>query len=583
MGTAFGLLCYPRQPMTSPDFATVAPRVSATPMAQVNAIVARLAARKNDWPKVGTRERAALLEKCIERTLGISREWVRAACEAKGIQPGTPREGEEWLGGPMTTMRNLRLLADAMRAGGQPTIPKVTTRADGQEVAHVFPLNALDALMWTGTTAEVWIEPGQTASQGAIYREKKKGAAPPGKLSLVLGAGNVASIGPMDALYKLFIEDEVVIVKTNPVNAYLQPFWEESFRPLLDAGWFAVVRGGADVGSHLCNHPEIDTIHMTGSDRTHDAIVWGSTRAEQEKNKKAGTPKLTKPISSELGAVTPCLVVPGNWSEDDLRFQARHVAGMVANNASFNCNACKVVVTSKSWPLRERFLELVHEALGSTPPRKAYYPGAQERYDGFLESYRQARPLGERTRDVVPWTVIPDVAPEPGEYALSNEAFCGVLAEVALDTSSPGEFLEAAVEFANERCWGSLSCMMLIHPDTAKANATTLDRALADLKYGGIGVNVWAGVIYGLVTPTWGAYPGHPLEDVRSGRGFVHNALLLDHPQKSIVRAPFRISPTPAWFPDHKNLHVLGEALTEFEANPSFLKLPRVIAAALRG
>ena len=139
--------------------------------------------------------------------------------------------------------------------------------------------------------------------------------------------------------------------------------------------------------------------------------------------------------------------------------------------------------------------------------------------------------------------------------------------------------------FANDHCWGSLSCMMLIHPDTAKANAATLERALADLRYGGIGVNVWAGVIYGLVTPTWGAYPGHPLEDIRSGRGFVHNALLIDHPQKSVVRGPFRgkLDPTPAWFPDHKTLNALGEALTEFEASPSLLKLPRVVAAAMRG
>ena len=122
--------------MTSPDFTTVAPRVSSTPMAQVNAIVARLAARKHDWPKVGLRERAELLDKCIERTLGISREWVRAACEAKGIDPGSARAGEEWLGGPMTTMRNLRLLADAMRAGGEPALPKITARPDGQLVSR---------------------------------------------------------------------------------------------------------------------------------------------------------------------------------------------------------------------------------------------------------------------------------------------------------------------------------------------------------------------------------------------------------------------------------------------------------------
>ena len=53
----------------------------------------------------------------------------------------------------------------------------------------------------------------------------------------------------------------------------------------------------------------------------------------------AGERKNARPFSAELGCVTPVLVVPGPWSESDLDFQARHVAGMVAQNASFNCNA----------------------------------------------------------------------------------------------------------------------------------------------------------------------------------------------------------------------------------------------------
>ena len=44
--------------MSSPDFATVAPRGSSTPLTEVDALVARLAARKHDWTKVGTAARA---------------------------------------------------------------------------------------------------------------------------------------------------------------------------------------------------------------------------------------------------------------------------------------------------------------------------------------------------------------------------------------------------------------------------------------------------------------------------------------------------------------------------------------------
>ena len=81
----------------------------------------------------------------------------------------------------------------------------------------------------------------------------------------------------MDALFKLFVEDEVVILKTNPVNEYTGPIVERAFAPLVNAGYFEIVYGGAEVGKHLCEHDDVHSIHITGSDRTHDAIIWGLT------------------------------------------------------------------------------------------------------------------------------------------------------------------------------------------------------------------------------------------------------------------------------------------------------------------
>jgi acyl-CoA reductase-like NAD-dependent aldehyde dehydrogenase len=569
--------------VSSPKFPEPPPSATPTPIAEVDALLQKLAAKKGEWVQTPIPRRIELLRACIEATVAGASDWVVDAARAKGIDPASPRSGEEWLGGPMTVARNMRLLVETLEAGGTPRVPQVTTRSDGQKVARVFPANTFDKLMFTGITADVWIEPGHDATNGKLYREKAAGHAGAGKVALVLGAGNVASIGPMDALYKLFAEDEVVIVKTNPVNAYLGRHWERAMKPLIDAGFLAIVHGGADVGSHLTNHSLVETIHITGSDRTHDAIVWGADPDEQARRKAANEPLNNRPISSELGCVTPVLIVPGPWSESDIDFQARHVASMITNNASFNCNAAKVIVVAKGWALKDRFIAAVHAKLASIPPRKAYYPGAQQRYDGFLSHYPGAKPLSERANDVVPWTVIPDVAADGSEYALTNEAFCGVVAEVELDASDAAEFLAKAVPFANDDCWGTLSMMMLVHPATEKQYAAELDRAIAGLRYGGIGVNVWAGVIYGLCTPPWGAFPGHPLSDIRSGRGWVHNTYLLDHPQKTVLRAPFRINPTPAWFADHKTQQKLGEALVAFEVNPGWMKLPRVIGAALGG
>jgi hypothetical protein len=285
--------------------------------------------------------------------------------------------------------------------------------------------------------------------------------------------------------------------------------------------------------------------------------------------------------------------VPGPWSAADVRFQARHVASMVTQNASFNCNAAKVVVTARGWLQREAFLRAFHEELRKTRARKAYYPGAAARYRAFLEAYPGALALGDvppgAEGSVVPWTAIPDVPDEAGAHALTNEAFCGVVAEVTLDVGdTPGgpsvpTFLERAVAFANERCWGTLSCCVLVHPKTEADHASEVKDAIAGLRYGAIGVNVWPGAIYGLVSPTWGAYPGHTPEDIQSGTGVVHNAFLFDHPEKSVVQAPFRMRPTPPWFSDHRNLLELGRRLSSFEASPSWRGLFRVARAALRG
>ena len=569
--------------MASPKFPEPPAAVPPTPIPEIDRLIDRLEGRKQAWVEVGVGERIRLLERCIEHTLRGAGAWVADACRAKGIPDSSPQTGEEWLGGPVTTLRNMRLFVEALRHGGVRPLPSVRTAPNGQTVATVFPTSPLDKLMMGGISAEVWVEPGKEASQGRIYRDKLAGKASTGKVALVLGAGNVASIGPMDALYKLFVDDEVVILKTNPVNAYLGPHIEEAMRPLVDEGFFAVVDGGAVVGSHIFNHPKIDSIHMTGSDRTHDAIVWGRDPEEQKRRKAANDPFITKPISSELGAVTPVLVVPGPWSDADIEFQARHVASMVANNASFNCNAAKALVVASGWDRKQQFLAKVRDALAKMPARKAYYPGAQDRYRGFLDHYPTAEKLGDGSSDVVPWTVIPNVPPKPGEYALTNEAFCGVLALVELEASDAASFLKAAVPFANDTMWGTLSAMVLIDPVTEKENKAAFEQALADLRYGGIAVNAFAGVIYALVVTTWGAFPGHPLTDIQSGRGVVHNAFMFDNPQKSIVRAPFRIKPTPLWFADHKTQGSTAKALAEMEAYPSFLKLPKLIANAVRG
>ncbi len=563
-------------------------------LAEVDARLELLASRKDAWLSVTIEQRIEHLRKATQGVLQVAEAWVSGGARLKGLSPEDPLAGEEWLAGPMATVRNLRLLREALEARGTPPPARVRTLPDGRTVAQVFPMNLMDKLTLGGVSAEVWIEPGKPATQGRAYREPKP---PHGKVALVLGAGNVSSIPPMDVLYKLFVEDEVVLLKMNPVNEHSGPRLEEAFKALVDDGYLAVIYGGADVGAYAAAHPSVDTLHVTGSDRTYDAIVWGGTEEERLANKASGKRKNERPFSAELGCVTPVIVVPGPWSSADIEYQARHVASMVAQNASFNCNAAKVLVTARGWLQRDAFLEALHRELAKTPRRKAYYPGAEARYKGFVDHYPRAMRLGPEAVDehTLPWTVLPDVPPKEGEYALTNEAFCGVLAEVTLDLSEakggftrdaspdPAKFLEKAVTFANERCWGTLSCTLLVHPSTEEAHGAAVERAISELRYGGIGINCWPGLIYGLVSATWGAYPGHPPEDIRSGAGVVHNSHLFDHPEKSVVRSRWKSAPKLPYFADHRNMRQLGERLTRFEASPSWGKLLSVAVAAMKG
>lgn len=563
--------------MVSPRFPEPPPSVPPTPLATVDEIVARLAAKKDEWVKVSIPERITLLEQVRAAIIREADAWARTISRLKGIDPSDPLHGEDWLAGPVVTMRNVQQLIRSLHAGGQPRPPGLRQRKDGQWVADVMPWSMWDRLILTGWTAEVWIEPGKAPSQGRIYRERQE----KGALGLVLAAGNVTSIGPMDVLSKLFVDNEVVVMKMNPVNEAGGPHIERMFAPLKAAGVFEVVYGGGDVGKHLTDHPLVDTIHITGSDRTHDAIIWGSTPEEQARNKAAGTPRLSKHITSELGCVTPVLVMPGPWSDADIAFQADQVAGMVTQNGSFNCNAAKAIVTWKGWPLRDKFMAAVEAVLKRAAPRKAYYPGAEQRYQAFLEKYPHHKVLGQTGEGVVPWTLLPDVPAKKGEYALSTEAFCGVVADTTLDAKDESDFFDVALAFANDTSWGTLSCMVIAHPAT-QAHAK-FDGFIAGLRYGGVAINGWAGSLFGLAQTTWGAFPGHPLDNIESGRGAVHNTLLFDHPQKSVVRFPWRINPKPVWSPTHKTLADVGRTLFAIEAEPSLLKLPPLLWAALRG
>lgn len=61
---------------------------------------------------------------------------------------------------------------------------------------------------------------------------------------------------------------------------------------------------------------------------------------------RTGKPLLNKPISAELGSVTPCIVVPPpkgtQWTQEQMRVQAHNVAAGLLHNCGHNCLGLEV-------------------------------------------------------------------------------------------------------------------------------------------------------------------------------------------------------------------------------------------------
>jgi len=565
-------------------------RIEPTSKSKLDEALAILQDHKKEWAALDIGERIDLLEELRDGVVRVAERWIDASVEAKGLTAGSAQEGEEWLAGVSLVVRNLSFLIDSLRdvsKHGAPQLPKdAFARSDGQVVAPVFPTDIWDTLLFQGFTAEIWMDPDVRLDdlpnhQAAFYRAPSH----QGRVALVLGAGNVSSIGPMDALYKLFVEGEVVILKMNPVNEYLGPIIDEAFAPLRERGYFRVVYGGAAEGEYLCQHSQTEVIHITGSDKTHDAIVFG-VGEEGARRKASRDPRNTKPITSELGNVSPIIIVPGPWSKGDLSFQALNVASSLINNAGFNCTTTRVIIQHEQWSQRETFLGAIRDVLQQQPDRKPYYPGAEERQQAFLRQHPNADQFGSSGPGKVPWTLIHHLDPaKTDEVCFTTEAWCGLTGEVALSADSVADYIDKAVEFANNDCWGTLNASIIVHPKSLKdpVIAEAVERAVANLRFGSVAVNHWAALAYGLVTPTWGAFPGHPLEDIGSGQGVVHNTYMFDKPQKAVVRGPFKVFPKPAWFVNHKTSAELGRKLTYFYADPSITRIPSILASALRG
>lgn len=553
--------------------------------------IAALAAGEGSWAGTSLTERAILLDRVHKAVAASAESWATTASSVKGLDPDSQLVGEEWISGPYPVLSACAMLAASLRALAQKKSPlegvKFGTAPDGRVSVPVLPHSAHESILLHGFKAEVWMPPGVAAS--TVRSHAGLTAHRPSLthgVGLVLGAGNITSIPPLDVLYELIANNRLTLLKLNPVMARMKAVYEEALAPLIAANLLRIVDGDGVDGGYLAHHPGISHVHMTGSAATHDAVVYGPG-VEGKARKSINTPLLNKPITSELGGVSPIIVVPGQWTARDLRYQAEHIATMRLHNGGYNCIAGQVVLMSRDWKQKRAFLNELRAALARTPERTPWYPGSADRVASACDSYPDAESVGTGR------LLIELTAAENAHTMQTTEYFSPVLGVMEL-AGTGRAFLDAAISAANEDLLGTLGANVIATPKDIKSMGKGFRESIAQLHYGTIAVNAWTGVGFLTAAAPWGAFPGHTLDDVQSGIGVVHNALLISEPERTVVTGPFRpfprsvahgefaLFPKPPWFVTSRSAKSTGRLLTEFAAKPSWARMPAVFAAAFR-
>jgi aldehyde dehydrogenase (NAD(P)+) len=566
--------------------------LDATARKQLDAIIARLTGNVKSFGALSVAERATLVDRVHATVADTATQWVEKASRIKRLDADSPYVGEEWISGPYAVLGSLALLSTSLRAisaGKSPLAGRKFGTAPGNRVSvEVLPVDFKESILFNGFRSEVWMPPGVSA-------EAAKARAGLGELTptetdgvgLVLGAGNITSIPPLDVLYELFANNRISLLKLNPVLADLETAYRAALAPLLEAGFLEIVQGGGEVGSYLAHHDGISHVHITGSASTHDVVVWGPGQAGRDR-RQANTPLLKKPITSELGGVSPIIVVPGKWSKADLTFQAEHVATQRLHNGGYNCIAGQIVVLSSDWAQKDAFIAELRAALDRAPVREPWYPGSDDRVNAAEKSFPGAKRHASGTRLLV------EVPAEDDASTIQNTEYFSPVLGVVQVAGTGIDFFATAVETVNSDFLGTLGANVLIDPATRKSLGAGFMDQIANLRYGTVAINAWTGFGYLTTGAPWGGFPGATLTDVQSGIGVVHNALLIDSPERAVAYGPFRpfprsigggeasLFPKPPWFVTARSASKTGKRLVDFAKKPSWLRMPAVFGSAFR-
>eukprot|EP01068_Selenidium_serpulae_P014283 Selendium_serpulae@DN6082_c1_g1_i5.p1 len=536
--------------------------------------IKELRSKTKEWASLPAAKRAELLDECFANFRHCSEAFVDAACQKRRVDAHHMAERtycflassftlSSWMCG---IRRCLEHAAEkgALPAGGS-RVHRSDASPDRQLVSDVTSNMAFIEKLAMGfakmelfckdnqsdsKTPNIAQDPVASSSQTVVGAREVDGAASryTQGVAVVLGAGNYDA--PLDILTALFVDNNAVIYKESPLFEEVSEIVRIVFKPLVDAGYVLFVKGDIEFTSRLLHHEGVDCWYMTGSKDTAMAVMWGKVH---DVDPDVDRVKLAKPTKLGLGNCSPVFIVPGNWMSKFVDLYAQHIALSMVANGGHLCAHTQVIYTCKNWKQRDAFLAALRKAIAEAKTCGSFYPGAKSKYrqlkkladassageasvvETRIECYPAEDAEAHKTNEYLFPTDVPN-----SSGLLKTEAFALATVEVCLDTEpNAAAFLKEAVKCANRDVEGSL-CATIIVKESSKEDSKAVDEAVGRLKFGVVGVNVWA--VAGMMCPymVWGGHPqASRSTDLQSGQGWLGNITKCHGVEKAVIRSHF--------------------------------------------
>jgi len=540
----------------------------------IDRFISTLRTKSKEFNSINNIQLASMLDETISNIKEVSYFWATICSDNKGTTK-TPAEGEEWLGGPFASVLATQYYIKSLTNDDDLDEGNFNNSENSYKV---FPNNFIERITFPFINAKVYFNKSMSFEDINKFRGFSKRYDIEPSITLVLGAGNFSSIPYLDVLYHLITRRSVILLKLNPVNDYLKPVFEKVFKNFIERGYIIVTNGNINESKYMATHPGINHIHLTGSDKTYEDIVYGRELTGNERSIKTVPKVNSKPITSELGNVTPIIIHPGKWSTSDIKYQARKIVTGKLNNNGFNCIAAQVVVLPDGWGHTETLIKYVKYYMNKAKDRKAYYPDSIERLTKLEKdkSYERVNSLScttpHLTREIKAYN----------KYEL-DEVWSSTIYFRKIAYSNAEDYVKKSIDYCNNELWGNLGVSVIIKNHNNKFNKHITNSYIENLKYGTIAINEWAAIGYIIPQLPWGGFPGNKDNDIQSGQSVVHNSMLFESPLKGIVETKFRISRLidPPWFITNRKSRRLFMNLTYFQINNTKINLIKLIFSAL--